>query len=209
MNVHKRKYSEKNQAGLGHERPQALAKQALREKLRAMRARLPVEKRYEYSKKIERHLYNLDEVRHATAFFIYVSHASEVETHSIIRWALMDKIVAVPKICASKTMEAHRLTGWEALRPATLGILTPVDSVLYSGSIDVAITPGLGFTLSGNRLGFGRGYYDHWFATHPVKLKVGLAFEAQIVDQMPTDATDIQVDVILTEKRTIRVREAL
>ncbi|MCI0400505.1 MAG: 5-formyltetrahydrofolate cyclo-ligase [Gammaproteobacteria bacterium] len=186
--------------------PKGDEKHVARVRLRTLRASIPEEKRAKYSKQIETYLYQLDEVSRASSFFIYVSCGSEVDTHSLIRRLQEnDKIVAVPKIMDSNTMEAIRFKAWQELRPAVLGILTPTASEPYQGPIDIAITPGLGFTPSGQRLGQGRGYYDQWFATHTVNLKIALAYEAQIVDHLPTDATDIPVDVILTERRTIRV----
>ncbi|MCG8379698.1 MAG: 5-formyltetrahydrofolate cyclo-ligase, partial [Proteobacteria bacterium] len=94
------------------------------------------------------------------------------------------------------------------LEPDNLGIPTPKSDQVATNPIDIAITPGLGFTTTGKRLGYGRGYYDRWFEHNVAKTKVGLAFEAQIVDTLPTETTDVLLDIIVTEKRIIDVRNS-
>ena len=77
--------------------------------------------------------------------------------------------------------------------------------ISYVSEVHVSITPGLGFTLTGHRMGFGRGYYDKWFVQNKVKHKIALAFEAQLVDEIPVEDNDVLMDKIVTEKRVIVV----
>ena len=117
-----------------------------------------------YANSITEQVLRLNEIRDARMIFIYISYASEVHTHALIK-TLLDtgKTLAVPKIVNSDYMEAEPFLSWEDLILGELGILTPADSMPCHGPFDVAIVPGLGFTLSGHRMGFGRGYYDKWF----------------------------------------------
>ncbi|MCH8163804.1 MAG: 5-formyltetrahydrofolate cyclo-ligase, partial [Proteobacteria bacterium] len=119
------------------------------------------------------------------------------------------KTLAVPKIVKSDYMQAETFSSWEDLVPGELGILTPTDSTPCNGPFDVAITPGLGFTLSGQRVGFGRGYYDKWFAQNKVRHKIALAFEVQLINEMPVEDTDVPMEKIVTEKRVIVVRSSV
>ena len=73
--------------------------------------------------------------------------------------------------------------------------------------VDITITHGIGFTKKGGRLGYGRGYYDRWFSTNEVKTKIGISFEAQIVMNLPLEKTDINMDLIITEKEIIRPKK--
>ena len=98
-------------------------------------------------------------------------------------------------------MRAVPFTGWSDLAPGVLGIPTPVDSVAYPGYVDLVITPGLGFTPDGTRIGFGRGYYDRWFAVHAHGLRVGLAFECQLETSLPAETADVPVHILITEQR--------
>ena len=182
-------------------------KSRLRSRLQKLRRSIPAQARISYSRAIAARLFEMQEVISARAVFVYISYGSEVDTHNVISCLLANgKLAAVPKIVDSKRMAAHQFTNWDELRPAQLGILSPTKTDEYRGSIDVAITPGLGFTLEGHRIGFGAGYYDRWFSSHSVNWKVALAFEAQLLEYIPTETTDVPVDAIVTEKRCIRIK---
>ena len=103
-------------------------------------------------------------------------------------------------------MIAVPLKSWDDLEADKMGILTPRSSQVALGPFDVAITPGLGFTEKGGRLGYGRGYYDRWFSHYEVKTKIGVAFEVQIVDELPMEKTDVLLDMLVTEDRIIDLR---
>ena len=102
-------------------------------------------------------------------------------------------------------MIAAPFSGWDELIPGELGILTPAGEEPFKTDIDIVITPGLGFTRTGHRIGYGRGYYDKWFARNSVAHKIAVTFEAQIVDSLPVAETDIPVDIIVTEQGIIRI----
>ena len=102
-------------------------------------------------------------------------------------------------------MLAVPFDSWEALQPGQLGIPSPVATEPLATPVDVCITPGLGFSPTGGRLGYGRGYYDRWFASHPPLVKAALAYECQLLDNLPVDENDVPMDMIITEKRVIRI----
>jgi 5-formyltetrahydrofolate cyclo-ligase len=62
----------------------------------------------------------------------------------------------------------------------------------------------LAFDKKGNRLGYGAGYYDRFLSSHPHLTRIGIAFACQEVDEIPTDATDASMDIIITDTRIIR-----
>ena len=68
---------------------------------------------------------------------------------------------------------------------------------------DAIIAPLVGFDRALNRLGQGGGYYDRAFARHPDALRVGLAWSAQELDDVPADPWDLPLDMILTETAVI------
>ena len=178
--------------------------------LKSTRASIPEATRMNAANSITEQILRLDEIRDARTIFIYISYASEVHTHALIKALLAaGKTLAVPKIIKSDYMQAETFSSWEALVPGELGILTPTDSTPCNGPFDVAITPGLGFTLSGQRMGFGRGYYDKWFAQNKVRHKIALAFEVQLINEMPVEDTDVPMEKIVTEKRVIVVRSSV
>jgi len=181
-------------------------KYEIRARLKEIRALISAKTRNNYAENIARRLLSLEEVTSARTIFIYISCASEVDTHTLIDHFLKEgKILSAPKIINSDHMIATRFTRWEDLAPGQLGILTPAGNHPYDSEIDVAITPGLGFTTGGYRLGYGRGYYDQWFAAHRTTKKIALAYEAQVIDEIPVSENDIPVDMIVTERRVINI----
>lgn len=64
--------------------------------------------------------------------------------------------------------------------------------------LDVAVLLGLGFDRRGYRLGYGRGYFDRFLASHPIPA-IGLAFDVQVVDRLPVEAHDVPLTHIITE----------
>ena len=147
----------------------------------------------------------LAEVRPCKSVFVYVSYLSEVVTHGLIK-KLLDNgsAVTVPKIVNPPIMLAHRIYCWDDLRPGKYGILEPAGNVPYHGQLDLCLAPGLAFSAKGDRLGYGKGHYDYFLAGQDELLTIGLAFECQIVQHLPTEPTDQALDLIVTEERVIR-----
>lgn len=98
-------------------------------------------------------------------------------------------------------MRAVRFPGWEQMVAGPLGIPAPRSERAFTGPIALAIVPGLGFTRSGARIGYGAGYYDRWLAARPQTEAVGIAFECQIVLTLPQDPHDIRMDRLVTERQ--------
>ena len=179
-------------------------KKRLRERLRAKRDALTPEQRQQYSFAVQEKILALEEVRSAQNIFIYISTGTELNTHGLIEIFLQQaKRLAVPRILDRKTMVAVSMTGWEELREAELGILSPVSDKPLEVDFDITITPGLGFTPAGHRIGYGAGYYDRWFDRNHSGLRVAPAYETQVVEDLPTDEFDRPVHRIITEAREI------
>jgi 5-formyltetrahydrofolate cyclo-ligase len=181
-------------------------KPALRAQLQARRDALDPDDRSRWSTQIRERLIDLPEFLSAQRCFVYVSYRSEVATHYLIPAMLAKgQQVYVPKILSKTEMQACRLNSWDDLKPDRYGILAPAGDDYGHGHFDLVITPGLGFTVLGVRIGYGAGYYDRWLAAHPTTVKLALAFEAQIVATLPSNRYDVPVDGIVTETRLIRV----
>ena len=73
-------------------------------------------------------------------------------------------------------------------------------AILLAG---MAIVPMLAVDEQGGRLGYGGGYYDRFFEENREILKIGYAFDFQILDTVPTEETDIPLDIIVTDKQII------
>ena len=84
-------------------------------------------------------------------------------------------------------------------------LIPPGEDLLPSvAHTDLVLIPGVGFDRAGHRLGRGRGYYDRALRDLLAgALRVGLAYDYQIVSHIPIDEHDERVDYIVTEKRLI------
>ena len=185
-------------------------KKRIRLELKKKRNSINKEQRNQKSKKITNFLYKIDEFQYFTNIFCYISHINEVETHPLIKSILERNIdLFVPKIINSTEMVAIKLDNLSNLEPDSIGILTPKSGEILSETIDIAVTPGLGFTNKGERMGYGRGYYDRWFSKNNVKTKIGFAFEEQIVTHLPLEKTDINMDIVITDKEIINLKSKL
>ncbi len=182
-------------------------KELIRSKLKEKRDKIGAALRKQKSQKITNFLYKIDGFKYSTNIFCYISYLSEVETRSLIEYALARNIdLFVPKIINDEEIVAIRLSNFSNLELDSLGILTPKSGEILRGPIDIAVTPGLGFTKKGERIGYGRGYYDRWFLKNEVNIKIGLAFEDQIITKLPLEKTDINMDIVVTEKKIISVK---
>lgn len=68
----------------------------------------------------------------------------------------------------------------------------------------IFLVPGLGFTKSLQRLGRGKGFYDRYLAKSDGYIKIGVCSEAQLLEELPTDDFDIDMDFLITEKEIYR-----
>ncbi|MFW8601903.1 5-formyltetrahydrofolate cyclo-ligase [Desulfobacterota bacterium M19] len=181
----------------------------LRRLVLARRGQMSVEERRMKSVLIVERLLAMPEFKQAEVIFTYINFRSEVET-----MALADKCLELgKKLCVPVTLTAERrlaacqLTDPEAeLRPGYCRIPEPDISrtrLVDPREIDVVVLPGSVFDRFGGRLGYGGGYYDRFLALEaPHGLRVGLAFDLQIVDEVPLMAHDMRLHYLLSESAT-------
>lgn len=138
--------------------------------------------------------------------YLYVSYNQEVDTVGIIKHILEDKKrVAVPKVI-DDTMEFHEITNLEQLSEGAFGILEPVVNKPVSenpewASSNLMIVPGLAFDKSGNRIGYGGGYYDRYIHKYPdrIGLKIAFAYDFQVLEHIEIESFDEKIDGIITD----------
>lgn len=112
--------------------------------------------------------------------------------------------LALPRFAgrdAPMTFAAHTDPHAESdLVPGPFGMLQP-DPDAAPLVPDVLFVPLVGFTAEGVRLGQGGGHYDRWLAEHPPGLAVGLAWDAQACETLPTEPHDLPLDAVVTPTR--------
>lgn len=182
-------------------------KELLRTELKKKRDELTKRQQIEKSEKITYFLCESEEFKQSNNVFCYISYMNEVKTNSLINFIFKQGLTLfVPKVINSIEMIAIKLNSLSDLEPDNFGILTPKSGEILLEPVDIAITPGIGFTKTGGRIGYGRGYYDRWFSKNLVKTKIGIAFEEQIVEKLPLEETDIPVDMLVTDKYVINLK---
>lgn len=78
------------------------------------------------------------------------------------------------------------------------------DNVADVDDIELMIIPAVAFDRKGNRLGRGKGFYDRLLATSTAT-KIGVGYEFQLLDSIPSEAHDVPMDMIITQKTVIKM----
>ena len=190
------------------------SKELLRKKALEARNFIEYEDIARKSSAIIKTLISLKEFIESRFIMCYVDFRKEVVTRGLIKECISKgKRIAVPLIepgtGARKSIAACEIIDIEAeLAKGCYGILEPVkDSArrVPPEDLDMVIVPGVAFDLKKNRIGYGGGYYDRFLRkTRFNCVKVGLAFEAQIVAEIPACENDVPMDIIITEERIIK-----
>jgi 5-formyltetrahydrofolate cyclo-ligase len=142
------------------------------------------------------------------AVALYSPSRNEVATEEIRDHALnTGKKLFYPKLDAGADLQWVRLEAADKMKAGRYGILEPIGVARPSQKDAeglLVFVPGLAFDLHGNRLGRGRGWYDRALASLGDRARfIALAFEFQIVAEVPTDSWDRKVHHIVTERRVI------
>jgi len=129
---------------------------------------------------------------------IYISMPYEVQTRALIEKLLLaQKIVCVPKIVDHK-MIFVQFKSYSECALNSFGVLEPLSNQAYLDHIDVQVIPMLAFNERGYRLGYGKGYYDHYLASFK-GLKCGFCFAMNQDESLIETEYDIPCDEIITE----------
>lgn len=136
--------------------------------------------------------------------FLSIENQKEVDT-SFLRTLLQgkDKEIVIPKIIDSERLQHFLLTDHTLFKKNSLGIPEPVSGIEIKPSlIDVVFIPLLSFDYKGNRVGYGKGYYDRFLLNCKEEcLKIGLSFFEEEQCVFDVEDTDISLDFCVTPKQ--------
>lgn len=181
-------------------------KQQIRVHARA--ARKQQEHRGALSRQICRKLADLPEYVNAGVVMFYVDMPFEVDTRHFLPAAWTSGKQIVVPYCIEGQLDLFRIESFDDLAPGTYGILEPTaecrrrqDRNVDISEVDLVVLPGVAFDRRGGRIGHGKGYYDKLLrhARSDTAL-VALAFECQLVDEVPMLPYDVLVHAVITEK---------
>lgn len=185
-------------------------KEKIRKTILKIREDLGEEEAVQRSKSVLTQLENLPEYRNAGLVHTYVSSKpNEVDTMMMIaRSFARGKRIAVPVILEKKDRKigTSELMNIGDLTDGPFDIKEPkVFSAIPLEEVDLFIVPVIAADRSGNRIGWGFGYYDSFLQSQQKPI-VALAYNFQIIDKIEPNDTDIKVDYIISENEIIRTK---
>ena len=192
-------------------------KQIIRKSILAQREQLASDVRAADSAAITERLLQIPEYWQAEAVLGYMNFGAEFASELWVARVLAEgKRLALPKVNHhTNQLDLYWVEDLEdQLEIGLWGIREPIvercERVFALNEVEFALLPGVAFTRSGARLGYGGGFYDKLLAQPdegnvgtPRPALVAAAFALQIVEQIPQEATDMRVEWIITEQETI------
>ncbi len=185
----------------------------LKSKFRAeMRAKLAQISKAEYrawNNGLEQLFFQAPVVQRAERIMIYYSVRNEAVTTGIIQKLFtIGKTVALPICIAGRNLRAGLIANCAQLVPAKFGLFEPKpeSETIAPEQLELIVVPGLAFDVAGHRLGHGAGYYDRFLVRAPNAVIIGLAYDFQVLPEIPTEKHDIAMNAIITPTRVIEIQ---
>jgi 5-formyltetrahydrofolate cyclo-ligase len=194
------------------------ARKQIRARMRALRAAIPPASRAKRDAEIVARLCALPEVAGARriALFVPMEDRSEIDLRPLdARWRAEGRHVLYPRLSevVREAGQPPSLNG--ELSPASLaelvasdaGFLEPPASARAAsrGEVDVVVVPALAVSATGHRLGYGGGFYDRILPVYcPPASAVVVAYDFQLLAELPVFEWDFPCDVVVTDRRTLR-----
>ncbi len=156
-----------------------------------------------------RKLAELDALARTDCLVAFLAFQHEPQTDSFLEnWLANHKRLILPRFQhESRNYELVEVTNLTSqTTPGFYGIREPKSQLVAIQALSencAWLVPGLAFTTSGSRLGRGAGYYDRLFTKFPQGKRIGIAWEMQLLPEIPIDPWDVRMDFVVTEARTL------
>ncbi len=187
-------------------------KAEIRKKILKVRQELCKEEQNRRSLKIQKQVLEHPHFQQAQWIFLYMDYKAEVQTGFLLEKCFeLGKRLALPKIDGD-VMNFYEVRTREDVQPGYFGILEPVttrevtpelretagDAAKVKNESKAFMTvPGVAFSKDGYRMGYGKGFYDRYLARFPGIYTCGLAYECQIVEELPVETHDKKLDELI------------
>jgi 5-formyltetrahydrofolate cyclo-ligase len=149
------------------------------------------------SKSIQEFVINNNKFQSAKVVGAYFAFGSEVATELIIERAkMLGKKIALPRVEEDK-ITFYELSSTKSLIRGRFGIMEP-PPYGHMDEIDLLVVPGIAFDKKGNRLGYGKGFYDRLLSGKRT-FSIGLAYSFQLLENLPHHRYDKRLDAIASE----------
>ncbi len=189
------------------------AKAALRKRYRSLRAAVPTAAAAARSQRIAERVMSLAPWHTAPTIALFRSLHDEVDTAALVADARQRGATVCLPVVVGDRPELELRVAWRGdaswpLKAGVWGIEEPVASapVVPHGEVDLIVVPCLAVDPNGHRLGYGRGYYDRTLRLTTRAVSVAVAFDFQLIAEIPCEAHDVAVDWVVTDTRTLRAQ---
>ena len=176
----------------------------LRKEIAARKKQFTSEQLSRWSEQIMDKLTATDLFCQANCIAIYHALPKEVQTAAFIEKWYKQKDIALP-VVQGEDLLFLPYRGKESVREGSFGILEPIlaeDTRSIDSKIDLIVVPGVAFDRQHSRLGRGKGFYDRLLSTLHVPT-IGICFDFQLFQSIPTEKFDKKMELIITEKEII------
>ena len=159
-------------------------KKTLRQQIRILKKQHSQEDLLAQSERILKRLAGHPRFLQSDKVMLYASLPDEVQTLDFIENWRHQKTIILPTVVGDDIIPVE-LAENVAFAEGDFHIPEPQNNP-YTGEFDLIVVPGMAFDTNGHRLGRGRGYYDRFLSLHPQVHTIGLCFDFQLVDEVPT-----------------------
>jgi len=169
--------------------------------MRALKRAVPMEEKLRRSETVMAQVEQLEVFQRARTVLMYWSMDDEVQTHRFVERWYRDKVVLLPCVDGDD-LRLRQYTGPECLVAGEqFGIGEPTGPEWTAlDEVELIVVPGVAFDRTGNRMGRGRGFYDRLLKSTPNAVKIGVAYEFQMLEEIPVEPHDVKMDIVISEK---------
>lgn len=173
-----------------------MEKKELRSQIKLLKKQHTKEQLLEQSERILAQLEQHPSFVKAERVMLYSALPDEVQTQAFLEKWHLKKTIILPTVVGDDIIPvAYGMD--TAFAVGDFNILEPQNEP-YNGDFDLIVVPGVAFDRQGNRIGRGRGYYDRFLCQHLDVERIGLCFDFQLVDEVPTEPLDIRMDEVIS-----------
>ena len=192
--------------------PDLHCKDEIRKEMKVLRSRITQEDALLKSSRIMESFFGLEKLSSPCLIMCYMNFKNEVNTGALIKKCLAQgKGIALPRVESvndGRIIVPYRICNIDKdVECGSYGIMEPVTDTarrVEPQEIDLVIVPGLAFGLNRQRIGYGAGYYDRLLKeVRKDCVKIGFAYEIQILEKIYENKLDVPMDIIITEERII------
>lgn len=179
-----------------------LKKKALRKKVADLKSTFTEKELLNLSEEVISTLNLVDVFQNAKIVLAYYSMPDEVDTHRLIKTHHSQKQFLLP-VVNNDELILKKYISEESMLTSDYGIKEPTsDTFLEYDQIDLVIVPGVAFDRTLNRMGRGKGFYDRLLPKIKAP-KIGVCFDFQLFDEIPTYQGDIKMNMIVSQNEVI------